>query len=183
MKIMFISDIHGMAGTLKKALDHADSMKCERLVILGDILYHGPRNGVPDLYDPTEVVKLLNARKDQIIAVRGNCDAEVDQMLLNFPIMADYSELICEDSRFFLTHGHLFNEFNLPELAAGSILAHGHTHIAELKKLDSGITIFNPGSISLPKTTVIKSFGLLDNRKLSIRALEDVSNVIMETEI
>lgn len=183
MKIMFISDIHGMASTLTKALKHADEHQCDRLVILGDILYHGPRNGVPDLYNPTEVVELLNARKDQIIAVRGNCDAEVDQMLLNFPIMSDYSELICGSSHFFLTHGHLWNESHQPDLPAGCILAHGHTHIAEIKKADSGLTVFNPGSISLPKNTVVKSFGWLENNNLSIRALEDFSEVLMEMEI
>ena len=183
MKIMFISDIHGMAETLTKALTHADALGCNQLIILGDILYHGPRNGVPNLYDPSKVVELLNARKDQIIAVRGNCDAEVDQMLLNFPIMADYSELLCDKNRFFLTHGHLWNEFHLPELPAGSVLAHGHTHVAEFKKLDSGITIFNPGSISLPKNTPVKSFGLLENDILSVRSLEDPSRVIMEQMI
>jgi len=183
MKIMFISDIHGMAGTLQKALEHADNLKSDRIVILGDILYHGPRNGVPDLYDPAKVVELLNARKEQIIAVRGNCDAEVDQMLLNFPIMSDYSELICGENRFFLTHGHLWNEFHLPEISGGSVLAHGHTHVAELKKLDSGITIFNPGSISLPKNTIVKSFGWFENGWLSVRMLEEPSNVIKEAQI
>ena len=177
MKIMFISDIHGMAVTLKKALAHAVKMGAEQLVILGDILYHGPRNGVPDLYDPPQVVKLLNARKDQIMAVRGNCDAEVDQMLLEFPIMADYSELLCNGQRFFLTHGHLWNESNLPELPGNTILAHGHTHIAVLKKISSGQIIFNPGSISLPKNTIRRSFGWFDGENLSIRDLEDGSQI------
>ena len=175
MKIAFISDIHGMAVTLKKALDHADRMNAEKIVILGDILYHGPRNGVPDLYDPAQVVNLLNARKSQLMAVRGNCDAEVDQMLLNFPIMADYSELFCDDQRFFLTHGHLWNENHLPELPENTILAHGHTHIAALKKIPGGPVIFNPGSISLPKNTVQHSFGWFDGKNLNILALEDAS--------
>jgi putative phosphoesterase len=172
MKILFISDIHGMPGTLKKALEHADKLQADQLVILGDILYHGPRNGVPDLYNPPKVVELLNARKNQILAVRGNCDAEVDQMLLNFPIMADYSELFDGEHRFFLTHGHLWNEEHLPDLPPGAILAHGHTHIAVKKTLDNGITIFNPGSISLPKNTVVRTFGFYDGRELSVRALE-----------
>lgn len=176
MKIMFISDIHGMATTLAQALKHADKLNAERLVILGDILYHGPRNGVPDLYDPPEVVRMLNERKEQILAVRGNCDAEVDQMLLHFPIMADYSELLCGETRFFLTHGHLWNKDHLPDLPAGTILAHGHTHIPQLTKLDNGITVFNPGSISLPKTTVIRSFGFFDG-ELTVRNLENGSNM------
>ncbi len=173
MKIMFISDIHGMATTLQQAITHADDLKIDRLIILGDILYHGPRNGVPDLYDPQQVVEVLNARKEQILAVRGNCDAEVDQMLLHFPIMADYSELIVDDRRFFLTHGHLWNENHLPDIPAGSVLAHGHTHIAQLKGLTNGITVFNPGSISLPKNMMTRTFGFYDGKSLSIRDLAD----------
>lgn len=171
MKVMFISDIHGMSSTLKQALEHASSMHADRIVILGDLLYHGPRNGVPDLYNPTETVDLLNSVKNKILAVRGNCDAEVDQMLLHFPIMADYSELLYGETRFFLTHGHLWNEHNLPDLPGNAVLVHGHTHIAELKKLPSGLVIFNPGSISLPKTTTIRSFGFFDGEQLSVREL------------
>lgn len=171
-KIMFISDIHGMASTLQKALAHADKLQIDQLVILGDILYHGPRNGVPSPYDPPLVAKMLNERKEQIIAIRGNCDAEVDQMMLEFPIMADYSELLCPEQRFFLTHGHLWNEENLPSIPANTVLAHGHTHIAKLKKLPNGITIFNPGSISLPKNTVIRTFGFFDGENLSVLELE-----------
>ena len=172
MKIMFISDIHGMHETLKQALDHADRLSVDQIVILGDILYHGPRNGVPSVYDPPAVAEMLNARKDQILAVRGNCDAEVDQMMLKFPIMADYSELICGNTRFFLTHGHLWNENKLPDLPAGTILAHGHTHIAVNKKLENGMRIFNPGSISLPKNSTVRSFGIFEDDKLSILDLE-----------
>ena len=175
MKIVFISDIHGMPGTLEKVLKHADALHADRMVLLGDILYHGPRNGVPNQYDPVKVAELLNERKEQLLAVRGNCDAEVDQMMLKFPIMADYAELICDDRRFFLTHGHLWNERNLPDIPAGSVLAHGHTHIAVLKPLASGITLFNPGSVSLPKNTVIRSFGFFDGESLSIRDIEDSS--------
>ena len=177
MKIMFISDIHGMACTLKKALAHADNLSVDRIVILGDILYHGPRNGVPDLYDPNEVVRLLNERKDQLLAVRGNCDAEVDQMLLKFPIMAEYSELLYGETRFFLTHGHIWNIDRLPDLPAGAILAHGHTHIARKILLENGITIFNPGSISLPKNTLIRSFGIFEDGSLTIRDLETGNHI------
>ena len=173
MKIMFISDIHGMHQTLKQALDHADRLSVDQIVILGDILYHGPRNGVPSVYDPAAVADMLNERKDQILAVRGNCDAEVDQMMLKFPIMADYSELFCGNTRFFLTHGHLWNENNLPDLPKGTILAHGHTHIPVDKVLENGISIFNPGSISLPKKSNVRTFGLFDDGLLHIIDLED----------
>ncbi|MBR2345530.1 MAG: phosphodiesterase [Lentisphaeria bacterium] len=173
MKIIFFSDIHGMAETLKKLLYHADNMHADQLVILGDILYHGPRNGVPDVYDPPEVVKLLNARKNSLLAVRGNCDSEVDQMLLEFPIMADYAELISDDQRFFLTHGHLWNENRQPDVPEGTILVHGHTHVPVLKKSQSGLTIFNPGSISLPKSGYPQSFGFYDGKKLTVHRLDD----------
>ena len=178
MKIIFLSDIHGMATTLKQLLDHASVLRPDRLVILGDILYHGPRNGVHDSYDPQEVVKLLNAEKQNILAVRGNCDAEVDQMLLHFPIMADYAELVIDDRRFFLTHGHLWNESNQPEVPENTILVHGHTHIPVCKKCDSGLTVFNPGSISLPKNGFPQSFGFYDGKELTVRKLADGS--IME---
>ena len=175
MKIVFISDIHGMPGTLAKALAHADALKADRLVLLGDILYHGPRNGVPNLYDPVKVAALLNERKEQILAVRGNCDAEVDQMLLQFPILADFSELVTDNKRFFLTHGHLWNANNLPPVPAGTVLCHGHTHLPVLETLDNGITIFNPGSISLPKGGNPQTFGFFDGENLSIRLVEDGS--------
>lgn len=173
MKILFLSDIHGMAPTLAKALEHADQLTPDRIVLLGDVLYHGPRNGVPDRYNPPQAVELLNARKKMILAVRGNCDAEVDQMLLEFPIMADYAEFCTETKRFFFTHGHLWNEHHLPALPAGTILAHGHTHIPVLKTLPDGITIFNPGSISLPKEDFPQSFGFFDGENLTVRRLDD----------
>ena len=113
MKIIFFSDIHGVPSTVEKLLAHADRLEADQLVILGDILYHGPRNGVPGFYDPPKVAELLNARREKILAVRGNCDAEVDQMLLKFPIMSDYAELAIDGHRFFLTHGHLWNAENL----------------------------------------------------------------------
>ena len=175
MKILFLSDIHGMAPTLEKALEHADILQPDRIIVLGDVLYHGPRNGVPDRYNPPQAVELLNARKDIILAVRGNCDAEVDQMLLEFPIMADYAELHTESRRFFFTHGHLWNEKHLPDIPAGTIFAHGHTHIPVLKTLPNGVTIFNPGSISLPKEDFPQSFGFYDGKNLSVRQLDDGS--------
>ena len=171
MKIIFFSDIHGVPSTVEKLLAHADRLQAEQLVLLGDVLYHGPRNGVPGFYDPAKVAKLLNARREQILAVRGNCDAEVDQMMLNFPIMADYAELAVENHRFFLTHGHLWNAENLPALPAGTTLVHGHTHIPEDRVLECGIRIFNPGSISLPKQQTPQSFGFFDGETLTHQKL------------
>lgn len=171
MKVLFFSDIHGVPSTVEKVLAHADRLNVNKLVLLGDILYHGPRNGVPGFYDPPRVAELLNARREQIIAVRGNCDAEVDQMLLKFPIMADYAELIADGYEFFLTHGHLWNADNLPALYPGATLVHGHTHIPENRMLDCGIRIFNPGSISLPKQQTPQSYGFFDGTELSLHKL------------
>ena len=171
MKIIFFSDIHGVPSTVEKLLAHADRLQADQLVLLGDILYHGPRNGVPGFYDPPKVAELLNARREQILAVRGNCDAEVDQMLLKFPIMSDYAELAVDGHRFFLNHGHLWNAENLPAIPAGTTLVHGHTHIPEDRMLECGIRIFNPGSISLPKQQTPQSFGFFDGENLTHQKL------------
>ena len=166
MRIVFISDIHGVPSTLEAALASAESLGYDKIALLGDLLYHGPRNGVPNFYDPVAVAKRLNGLKDRIVAVRGNCDAEVDQMMVEFPIISDYALLEADGVTFFLTHGHRWNERNLPPLGMGTVLAHGHTHIPELKKLPCGMTIFNPGSISLPKGGSARSFGYFDGREL-----------------
>jgi len=167
MKIVFMSDIHGVPSALKAALLAADSLGYDRLALLGDLLYHGPRNGVPNFYDPVEVAKTLNGLKDRIVAVRGNCDAEVDQLMFEFPMMGDYAVLEEGKETFFLTHGHLWNENRLPPLGMGTVLAHGHTHVPELKRLECGLTIFNPGSVSLPKGGSVRSFGYFDGERLS----------------
>ena len=161
-----MSDIHGVPSALEAALEKADRFGYDRLVLLGDLLYHGPRNGVPDFYDPLAVARLLNGRKDKILAIRGNCDAEVDQMMFEFPMMSDYAVLDAGGESFFLTHGHRWHENCLPPLGMGSVLAHGHTHVPELKTLQCGMTIFNPGSVSLPKGGSKRSIGYFDGNKL-----------------
>lgn len=166
MKILFLSDIHGVPSTLKAALKVGETLGYDRIALLGDLLYHGPRNGVPDFYDPVEVAKILNPLKEKIVAVRGNCDAEVDQMMMEFPITADYEILDAGNKKFFLTHGHLWNEFRIPPLGIADVLAHGHTHVPELKTLECGLTIFNPGSISLPKGGSSRSLGYYDGENL-----------------
>ena len=166
MKILFISDIHGVPSTLKAALEKGEEYGFDKLVLLGDLMYHGPRNGVPDFYDPVKVAEMLNAYKDKIIAVRGNCDAEVDQMLLEFPMMDDYAVIEADGEKFFLTHGHLYNEQKLPPIGMGTVLVHGHTHIPEKKTLDCAMEIFNPGSVSLPKGGSSRSIGYYDGEEL-----------------
>ena len=166
MRILFLSDIHGVPSTLERALASADALGYDRIALLGDLLYHGPRNGVPSFYDPEKVAKILNGLKDKIVAVRGNCDAEVDQLLFDFPMMADYALMDAGSETFFLTHGHLWNEHSLPPVGIGTVLAHGHTHVPELKRLECGLSIFNPGSISLPKGGSSCSFGYFDGECL-----------------
>lgn len=171
MRLLFLSDIHGVPSTLEAALTTARPLNPDRIVLLGDLLYHGPRNGVPDFYDPVKVVRILNGLKERIVAVRGNCDAEVDQMMFEFPMMADYALVDAGTATFFLTHGHLWNERRLPPLGRATVFAQGHTHIPELRTLAGGLTFFNPGSVSLPKGGSARSFGFFDGQNLRHIAL------------
>ena len=179
MKLLFFSDVHGVPSTLERLFEHAAELKPDMMVLLGDALYHGPRNGVPGWYDPQKVAELLNEHREHILAVRGNCDADVDQFLLKFPIMADFSEIITDSARFFVTHGHLWNAANVPPVPQGTILAHGHTHIPEIRLLPEGVTLFNPGSISLPKRNFPPTFGFFDGTSLTVRRLEDGEDLIV----
>lgn len=170
MKFMIVSDIHGSYEDLKKVIQIFEEEKLDKLVLLGDLLYHGPRNPLPDGYNPKEVAKLLNQYKEKIVAVRGNCDAEVDQMVLEFPMRADYIELYVDGHRFFLTHGHLYDEEHLPMLHQGDVFLYGHFHKPVAKK-ENGIVFFNPSSISLPKAGE-KSFGICENNELKILSMD-----------
>lgn len=171
MKLMFASDIHGSAYYCEKMLECYRREKAERLWILGDILYHGPRNDLPKEYAPKKVIAMLNDIKEEICAVRGNCDTEVDQMVLEFPILADYSLLATDGLRLYATHGHVYNEQHMPPLMAGDILIHGHTHIYEAKKAGEHV-ILNPGSVSIPKGGNPPTYGILEDREFSVRDLD-----------
>jgi uncharacterized protein len=168
MKLFFISDIHGSLFYLEKVLKHFEKDKFDFIINLGDSLYHGPRNPLPKDYNPSQVAEILNKYKNKMLAVRGNCDSEVDQMLIKFPMMSDYSIILYEKKRLFLTHGHIFNANNLPELSVGDVLIHGHSHIPTAEKIDN-IYIFNPGSVSLPKENNPNSFGILENNAFFIK--------------
>lgn len=151
MKYLIASDIHGSALWCRKLIEAWEREKADRMILLGDILYHGPRNDLPDEYAPKEVIAMLNPLKDRIVAVRGNCDAEVDQMVLDFPIMADYAVLDAGKRMIYLTHGHIFNTGHLPSLAKGDILLHGHTHVPAWERFGDANLYLNPGSVSIPK--------------------------------
>jgi putative phosphoesterase len=186
MKYFIISDIHGSLLATEKAIAQFEKSNAAFLCILGDILYHGPRNSLPGGHNPKGVADLLNKYREAIIAVRGNCDAEVDQLLLNFPCMSDYALIVDEGRRLFLTHGHVYMEDELPyALPAGSVLLSGHTHIWRLEH-KSGITCCNPGSISLPKcltpdTVPVPTFALYESAgpqaSLTVHSLNDSSPV------
>ncbi len=171
MKLMVASDIHGSVFYCRKLLEAFDAEQADKLLLLGDILYHGPRNPLPEEYDPKAVAAMLNKRKQQILCVRGNCDGEVDQMMLEFPIMADYCIVSVGKRMIFATHGHHHNENSLPMLQPGDILLHGHTHIPVLEDRGEYI-IANPGSVTLPKQDSIRGYMLLENHTLTLKDLE-----------
>lgn len=150
MKLMIASDIHGSAYYCEEMLKAFYREEADKLILLGDILYHGPRNDLPKEYAPKKVIDFLNNIKNKILCIRGNCDTEVDQMVLAFPILADYSALFFEKNMIYLSHGHHFNPDNLPPLNKGDIFISGHTHIPH--NIDvNGIRCLNPGSLSIPK--------------------------------
>ena len=162
MKIMFASDIHGSLPACKAILTRFAEEKADRLFLLGDLLYHGPRNPLPEGYNPMGMSEMLNALSVKPICVRGNCDSEVDQMVLDFPITADYAILPLKNNQIaFLTHGHLYNIHSMPPISPGDLLIHGHTHIHTAEN-HHGITYINPGSSSLPNHNQPKSYMTLD---------------------
>ena len=162
MKWLIASDIHGSAQWCRRLLEAWDSEQADRLLLLGDVLYHGPRNDLPDQYAPKEVIAMLNARRERILCVRGNCEAEVDQMVLEFPVLADYA-VLWEGSRLiYCTHGHVYNTGKLPPLQAGDVLLHGHTHIPAWE--DHGAFHYlNPGSVAIPKEGSWHGYMTLEN--------------------
>ncbi len=168
MNFLVISDIHGDA-CVERIFEH---VKADAILCLGDLLYHGPRNPLPDNYNPQAVIALLNKHAHKIIAVRGNCDAEVDQMMLQFPLTADYNSLFLDRRRVFMSHGHLYGPMHLPLLEKGSIVLTGHTHIPTAEKKD-GIWMCNPGSPSLPKGSHPKSYGILNHDGFTVFTMRD----------
>ena len=171
MKILIASDIHGSAKYCRMLLDRYEKEKAGRLLLLGDLLYHGPRNDLPEEYEPKRVIGMLNALKDEIFCVRGNCEAEVDQMVFSFPVMADYALMPLGERMVFITHGHVYNKENLPPMKAGDILLHGHTHVPACEE-SGGIVYMNPGSVSIPKNGTSRGYMTLEGTDFTWKTLE-----------
>ena len=177
MKYLIASDIHG-------SLKHAESLfkafereQADKILLLGDLLYHGPRNDLPEEYNPKAVIELLNKYKDRILCVRGNCDTEVDQMVLDFPIMADYAILSVDGVTVYATHGHVYSENNPPKLAGGELLLCGHTHIPKCVKKE-GFVYMNPGSVSIPKEDSWHGYMMWEGKTFTWKDME--GNVKLE---
>ena len=173
MKIMVASDIHGSARFCRALTDAYERERKNgvcRLLLLGDLLYHGPRNDLPEEYDPRAVSRMLGDLREHLLCVRGNCDSEVDQMVLNFPILSDSALLFLGNRTVYATHGHRFSPENLPPLQKGDVLLTGHTHIPASKTVD-GILCLNPGSVSIPKEGSPRGYLLIDETGVCFREL------------
>ena len=172
MKWMIASDLHGSAYYCRKMLEAFEREGADRLFLLGDLLYHGPRNDLPREYAPKEVIPLLNEKKEKLLCVRGNCDAEVDQMVLEFPVLADYAVLPVGRRLIYATHGHIYHVKNLPPLAPGDVLLHGHTHVPAWTEFGQGNLFLNPGSVSIPKENSPHSYMTLEENTMQWKELE-----------
>ena len=162
MKWFVASDIHGSEKYCRQMLSAFEREGADRLLLLGDLLYHGPRNDLPEGYAPKAVIELLNGQKGKVISIRGNCDAQVDQMVLDFPILADYCMIETAGRLIFVTHGHEYGSRQSLPLAPGDILLCGHTHVPSLQVKDEGIYM-NPGSVSLPKEASWHGYMVIEN--------------------
>ena len=172
MKWMIASDLHGSAYYCRKMLEAFEREGADRLFLLGDLLYHGPRNDLPREYAPKEIIPLLNGKKEKLFCVRGNCDAEVDQMVLEFPVLADYAVLPVGQRLIYAIHGHIYHVKNLPPLAPGDVLLHGHTHVPAWTEFGQGNLYLNPGSVSIPKEDSPHSYMTLEENTMQWKELE-----------
>ncbi len=171
MKWFIASDIHGSSYWCKKMLECFEYEKAERILLLGDILYHGPRNDLPKDYNPKAVIDLLNPLSEKILCVRGNCDSEVDQMVLSFPVMASYAALDFGSKALYATHGHVYNKEHPLPFAKGSVLLCGHTHVPCHIDCESFIYV-NPGSVSIPKENSLHSYMTYDGKEFLWKDIE-----------
>ena len=172
MRWMIASDIHGSALWCARLLEAFDREGADRLLLLGDVLYHGPRNALPGGYAPMETAALLNARRGRVLGVRGNCDAEIDQAVLQLPLTAEYCLLTAGERTVFATHGHVWHRDRLPPLCPGDILLQGHTHVPSWDEMPEGVRIFNPGSVSIPKNGTMRGYLLLEDARFIWKTLD-----------
>ena len=180
MKLMIASDIHGDLECAERLVAAYKESGAERLLLLGDVLYHGPRNDLPAGYAPKGVISLLNSIADEIICVRGNCDTEVDQMVLDFPLLADYSYVLADGICIFATHGHKYSPENPPKLKAGDVLLCGHTHVPAAEQFGDNNWYLNPGSVSIPKNNSEKSYIIYDNCEFTFCTLDGAVYDVLE---
>jgi len=178
MKLLIASDIHGDLESLELVLEAFKNEGADKLLLLGDLLYHGPRNDLPKTYAPKAVIKLLNENKSIILAVRGNCDTEVDQMVLEFPILADFCYLSLDGLSIFATHGHHHNTTTPPPLRKSEILLHGHTHVLKCEKFGDDNYYLNPGSAALPKENNPRTYMVYEHRTFAVK--DFYGNLIFE---
>ena len=172
-RFMIASDLHGDADSAEKLIARYRESGAQRLILLGDLLYHGPRNDLPAAYAPKRVIELLNGMAEELLCVRGNCDTEVDAMVLKFPILADYAYVTNGDVSVFATHGHKFDRYAPPPLGRGEILLHGHTHVSGAWKFGEDNLCLNPGSVSIPKEGSAHGYMILENGVFTWKDLED----------
>ena len=173
MKLMIASDIHGSAFYCKQLIEAYKQEQPDKLLLLGDLLYHGPRNDLPKDYAPKQVIEMLNAISDQLICVRGNCEAEVDQMVLNFPVLSESCILYIDGQTIYATHGHINSPANPPKLHKGDILLTGHTHIPAWEEYDNFLYL-NPGSVSIPKEGSEHGYMIYENKKFLWKTLKGI---------
>jgi len=171
MRLMFASDIHGSAEDALKIKEIFLNSGADKLVLCGDLLYHGPRNDLPEGYNPKKVIEILNSLSDDIIAVRGNCEAEVDQMVLDFPVMADYVMLYDDKIRMYITHGHIYNPENPMKLKKGDVIISGHTHVLKAE-FNGDFYFLNPGSAALPKEGNPKTYMMYEDREFRVKTFD-----------
>ena len=171
MKLMIASDIHGLAAYCARLMEAYRKEAPDRLLLLGDLLYHGPRNDLPLDYAPKRVIEMLNAVSENLLCVRGNCEAEVDQMVLSVPVLADYAYLEVNGISIFATHGHHYSETTPPPLKKGDVLLCGHTHVSRCARYES-FTYLNPGSVSIPKEGTPHSYATLEGNRFAWKTLD-----------
>lgn len=173
MKLLFASDLHGSAIYAEKLREISELEKADQIILLGDYLYHGPRNDLPSGYNPKQVIEILNSMKDKLLCVRGNCDGEVDQMVLNFPVLADYAVLYLNGKRVYLTHGHIYNIENPLPMQKGDILINGHTHVWKIEPFKEFLYL-NPGSMTIPKENQEHSYMVYEDGIFTIKSVDGV---------